>query len=195
MKYLSFLAGSAIILLFSCKAKKKTDGKGYVSITSIIQKEAEHVDTSLYAIYKVVSTDSTHQDTTYIPREKFKEAAKEFLSLPDFSDPAVASRFTEENRYDSLMDRIILTYTPVDPKKEDINKVELIVSTEIMSDGNNKITNIIIDKGKSDRNGAYSTQMLWIIGKKFLITHSTQKPAEPEKTTITKVVWNDDEWK
>lgn len=185
-----FLAG--VFIFFSCKTKEKEDGKGYVSITSLIKKEIEHVDTSLYSIIKIVSTDTAQGDTTYIPREKFGEEAKEFLLIPDFSDPKIAKRFKEENRYDSLMDRIILTYTPVDKTSEEVNKVELLVSTDIMSDGNNKITNIIIEKGKTDRNGAYNTQMLWNLGKNFLITHSTQQPAEAEKITVTKVIWNDD---
>lgn len=191
MKHIALLLTS-VIIFYSCKTKEKEEEKRYVSITSLLKKEIEHVDTSLYSIIKIVSTDTAHIDTTYIPREKFAEEAKEFLEIPDFSDPKIAKRFKEENRYDSLMDRIILTYSPVDKTGEEVNKVELLVSTDIMSDGNNKITNIIIEKGKTDRNGAYSTQMLWNLGKNFLITHSTQKPAEAEKTTVTKVIWNDD---
>lgn len=194
MKYLPLLVAAAL-LLSSCKKKKqKEEGKGLVPITSLFKKEVEHIDTSLYSIVKVVSTDSTRNDTTYIPREKFAEEVKEFLNLPDFSDPKVAKRFKEENRYDTLMGRVILTYTPIDPKNETISKVELLVSsTDITPEGDNKVTNIIIDQAKTDRNGSWTKQMLWTIGKKILITATEQKPGKPEQLTITKLTWNDDE--
>ncbi len=195
MKYTAVLLAAAIFC-FSCKSKKKEEpSRSYISISNLLKKEVENVDTSLFSIIKVVSTDSLHHDTTFIPREKFAEVAKDFLELPDFSNPDVAKRFNQEMRFDSLMDRGFFTYTPVDPKSEEIIKVELLFSSETLANGDNRVTNIIIDMGKTDRNGAYSKKMLWTMGKKFLITYITQKPAEPEKITVTKVTWNDDDFR
>jgi hypothetical protein len=184
----------APFIMLACKAKNKEEEKRYVSVISLIKKQAAHIDTSLYAITKVVTMDSLHSDTTYIPREEFIAAAKDFTDIPDLSDPKVAKRFKEENRYDSLIKKVIITYTPIDPTNEIITKQELLVSTELTREGDNKVTHIIIEKGRTDRNGSFTQSLLWRMDKSFLITTTTQKPGEPEKTTITKVAWNDDEF-
>ena len=90
----------APFIIFACKTKNKEEEKHYISVISLIKKQAAHIDTSLYSIIKVVSTDSLHSDTTYVPREEFIAAAKDFTDIPDLSDPKVAKRFKEENRYD-----------------------------------------------------------------------------------------------
>jgi len=124
-----FLAGLPLLtlFLFSCKEKKKAESKGFVSVISLIEKQVAHVDTSLYSIVQVIAKDSLHTDTNYIPREKFRETAREFLELPDLTNPEVAARFNEEKMYDTLMRRVIISYTPIDPKKEEIKKIELLI--------------------------------------------------------------------
>jgi len=151
------------------------------------------VDTSLYAIVQYVSTDTLPADTSYIPREKFREIAREFLDLPDLSDPAIASRFREENRYDSLIRKVIISYLPLDPKKEEIKKMELLVSAEMLEDSSNKVTNIIVEKAVNNRDGFKGQKMLWKTGKSFLIITSTQQPGEAEKTSTNRVTWNEDQ--
>lgn len=187
---------AAILLLIfigsACKHKPKaSSGKKFISVVSLIEKQVAHVDTSLYSIQKITIYDSTHSDTTYIRREDFRAAAKEFLEVPDLSNPEVAENFTEESRYDSLIKKVIITYVPVDPKKSEIQKQEMLVSTITGEDGNNKVTNLIIDRVKSTRDSSVIQKMLWQMDKSFLITSTTQKPNEPEKTVTEKVVWND----
>lgn len=177
---------------YTCKEKSGSDSsRHYISVRSIIEKQVAHIDTSLFSIVKITITDSTHSDTTYIPREEFRAAAKDFLEIPDLSDPKIARRYKEENRYDSLINSVIITYTPIKPKEEEIQKQELLISPDIIIDSNNKVTNIIVERVKQNRDGYFGQQMLWITDKSFLITTTTQKPNEPEKITITKVIWND----
>jgi hypothetical protein len=190
----TFLPPFVLLLLTvsSCKEKPKEEDKKYVSIPSLIEKQVSHVDTSLYSIQKIIITDSVHTDTTYIRREEFRDAAKDFFAIPDMSSPGVANRFKEESSYDTLIRRVILTYTPVDPKKEEFQKQQLLISQDVMEDGSNKVTSIIIDRVRNNRDGYFAQNMLWQTDKNFLVTTTTQKPGEPEKITTTKVVWNGD---
>ena len=189
-----FLLGLTFILLgTACKQKPKAlSGKKFISVVSLVEKQVKHIDTSLYNIRKVTIYDSAHSDTQYIRREEFRAAAKDFLEIPDLSDPAIAENLNEEASYDSLIKRVLITYTPIDPQKSEIQKQEMLVSTEVGADGNNKVINIIIDRIKSTRDGSFAQKMLWQMDKSFLVTTTTQKPNEPEKMVTVKVIWNDD---
>ncbi len=189
-----FLAGLPLLtrFLFSCKEKKKAESKGFISVVSLIEKQVAHVDTSLYSIVQVVSKDSLHQDTTYIPREKFRETAREFLELPDLTDPEVAARFKEDKMYDTLYRRVIITYTPLDVKKEEFKKIELLISQELKEDGSNKVTNIIADRIINNRDGFLQKKMLWQTDRSFLVVTSTQQPGQPEITSTNRVTWNEE---
>ena len=176
----------------ACKNQPENkDDKHYISVRSIIEKQVAHIDTSLYSIVKITDYDSLHSDTSYIPREEFRNAAKDFLEIPDLSDTKIANRYKEENRYDSLIRKVIITYSPLNPKEEEIQKQELLVSPDIMVDSSNKVTNIIVDRVKKTRDGFWGQQMLWITDKSFLITTTTQKPGETERIVTTRVIWND----
>lgn len=181
-----------LLIAFSCKHKQKAETKKYISILSIIERQVAHIDTSLYSIKRILITDSLHSDTTYIPREDFRAVAKDFLDIPDLSQQSVASRFKVENRFDSLIKRIIITYTPINPKTEEIQKQEILISRELMPDSTNKVTNIIIEKIKNNKEGFWGQKMLWRTDKSFIIVTTTQKPGEPEKITTLKVVWNEE---
>jgi hypothetical protein len=173
-----------------CKTKEKEPDKKYVSIISLIKKQVEHVDTSLYPILKITTIDSLPPDTVYIPREEFASAAKDFLSIPDLSDPKVAKKYKEEQaRYDESLNRVVITYTPLNPDKEEIKKQELLVTpSEAAGD---KVSNIIILKETNNRDSFLQKKMLWQLDKSFQVVTTTQKPGEPEKVTILKVSWNE----
>lgn len=189
MKRILFIS---LILLFltACKSSEKEEPKSFISTLSLIENQVAHVDTSLYFIVQVTSTDTLPPDTTYIPREKFREAAKEFLAIPDLSDPRVAKRFKEEPaRYDETINRAILTYTPVDPSNEEYKSQELLVTPSVTGD---KVNNIIIKRMISNRNGFMQKNMLWVMDRSFQVTTITQEPAKPEKVTTIRVTWNED---
>jgi len=173
-----------------CKTKEKEPDKKYVSIISLIKKQVEHVDTSLYPILKITTIDSLPPDTVYIPREEFASAAKDFLSIPDLSDPKVAKKYKEEQaRYDESLNRVVITYTPLNPDKEEIKKQELLVTpSEAAGD---KVSNIIVLKETNNRDSFLQKKMLWQLDKSFQVVTTTQKAGEPEKVTILKVSWNE----
>ena len=178
-----------ILALPACKLKKKEQEKKYVSVLSLIESQVAHVDTSLYSIIKIEETDSLPGDTTYIPREEFRAAAKNFLSIPDLSDKKVAKRYKEETMYDETINRVVITYTPQNPVSEEIQKQELLVTPNAAT--GDKVNNIIINRVISNRDSFMKQNMLWQIDKSFQVATTLQKPGKPEKTTTVKVTWNE----
>ncbi|MFZ1260655.1 MAG: hypothetical protein WAQ93_09255, partial [Chitinophagaceae bacterium] len=148
------------------------------------------VDSSLYSIMKVVYTDSLNIDTSYIPREQFAEVAKEFLDIPDLSDKKVAKRYKEEPAvHDEMMNRVIITYTPINPDKEEIKRQELLATPIPGEDA--RVNNIIIIREISNRDSFLQKKMLWQLDKSFQVVTTSQKPGKPEISTTTKVIWNE----
>jgi hypothetical protein len=191
MKILSVVAVSlsllALVLLTSCKGEEKN----YVSIPSLIEEQVAHVDSSLYSITKYIykGTDTIAVDTFYIRREDFRNEADAFLQLPDLSLPKLAKRFQEESRYDELLKRVILTYTPKTAKEEDWQKLEIMIAPEPAT--GDKVTTILANKVVNNRKGLLQEDMLWIMDHSFQVTRIAQLPGEEAVTTTYKVIWND----
>ncbi len=178
-----------IMILFSCIQTTKT-GPRFISVLSLIKAEVADVDTSLYPIVKTVTYDSTRTDTFYIPREEFAKEAADFLSIPDLGEKKVATRYREEpTRYDELLGRVIFRYVPLRPEKEEIKSQELLATPVPGQDA--KINNIIIIREISNRDSFLQKKMLWQINKSFQVITTRQQPGKPEKTTVTKVTWNE----
>jgi hypothetical protein len=190
MKTYSILLLSIILTITSCKGKEEKETKNFISVLSLIEKQVAHIDTSLYAITKVVYTDSLHSDTTYIPREDFRSVAKEFLDIPDLSAKKVAKLYKEETRFDELLNRVIITYTPVNADEVEIKKQELQVTPNIAT--GDKVNNVIINRVINNRDGFLKKDMLWQMDKSFQIVTTSQQPGQPEIIITTKVTWNED---
>lgn len=176
------------IILVSCQGGDK---KNYISIPSLIEEQVAHVDTSLYSITKFIyqGTDTLASDTFYIRREDFRNEADAFLQLPDLSLPKLAKRFNEESRYDDLLKRVILTYTPKNAKEEDWQKLEVMIAPEPAT--GDKVTTILANKVKNDRKGLLQEDLLWIMDKSFQVTRIAQLPGEESVTSTYKVIWNE----
>ena len=188
-RFLIFLI--SIILVSSCKSKEKTPDKNFISVLSLIRKDVAHVDTSLYSIIKVEYTDSLHRDTTYIPREEFESISKDFLETPDLSDKKIAKRWVESPAViDEMLNRVIITYTPVDPDKEEFKKQELLATPVPGAEA--RINNIFIIREISNRDSFLQKKMLWQVNKSFQVVTTSQKPGKPEVVKTTRVTWNED---
>lgn len=191
MKQYFRLVLAVAVLSSACKEKEKEDEKKFISVLSLIEKQVAHIDTSLYAITKYVIKDSLHIDTLYIPREEFRSAAKDFLEIPDLSAKKVAKRYKEETRYDELLNRVIISYIPVNPEKEEIQKQEILVTPNIAT--GDKVNTILISRVINNRDGFLQKEMLWQMDKSFQVVTSAQKPGQPEVITTTKVTWNEED--
>lgn len=180
-----------VIVTTACKQKKKENVKHFISVLSLIKKQVAHVDTSLYAIMKVVYKDSLHSDTTYIPREKFAEIAREFLDIPDLADEKVAARYKEDPvTHDEMLNRVIITYLPLNPEKEEVKRQEILATPIPGEDA--KVNNIIIIREINNRDSFVQKKMLWQMDKSFQVVTTSQQPGKPEIIITTRVSWNED---
>lgn len=182
-----------IILLLSfiaCNQKEKSNEEKFFPVLSFIQSQVADIDTSLYTIRKLVVIDSLRTDTFYIPREQFRESAKDFLSIPDLSSSKYEHRYTEEKQFDETMNRVILTYTPLKPEKEEIQRQEVLIKPDPSGD---KITNIIINRFINTKDSSIQKRLLWKVDESFQVITIKQLNGQPETTSTVKVVWNENE--
>ena len=76
--FIAFLAG--------CNSENEEEDQNaqFFPVVSYLNSQVAHVDTSLYRIIKIVTVDGV-SDTSYIPREQFRNEAKDFISIPDIA--------------------------------------------------------------------------------------------------------------
>jgi hypothetical protein len=175
------------LLILSCKNQKpkQQDESNFFPVLSFIKSQVAHVDTSVYRIIKVVKTDSTF-DTTYLKREEFREAAKDFLSIPDISSEELKDDYTETKLFIQDLGQVALSYMPKKPDKE-ITRQEVMIKPD--GDGD-KVQSIFINRISNSKKGSIHKILFWEVDKQFKIVTLTQLPDQPEKTKTVEVIWN-----
>src|ERR1044071_495268 len=100
------------LLIVSCKQKNQSDGnkETFFPLLSFIKSQVAQIDTSLYSIKKIISIDSIHSDTVFVPREEFRNLAKDFLDLPDLTEKKFKDRYIEEKLFDEQINRVSILY-------------------------------------------------------------------------------------
>ena len=186
----TFFASLVLLSAVSCKQKEKDSREKFFPVLSYIQSQVADIDTSLHSIYKLVYVDSLRTDTFYIHRESFREEAKDFLSIPDISDSKYRDRYTEDKRFDETIDRVVLTYIPLKPEKEEIQRQEVLIKQDPTGD---KVTNIIINSVVNTRDSSVQKRLLWKIDESFQVIITKQLVGKPETTSVAKVIWSDNE--
>lgn len=179
-----------MLCFIACKQKEKSSKEKFFPVLSFIQSQVKDIDTSLYTIRKLVYIDSVKTDTIFLPREQFRETAKDFLSIPDLSSSAYEDRYTEEKRFDETMNRVVLTYSPLKPEKEEIQGQEVLIKPDPSGD---KITNIIINRFVNTKDSSVQKRLLWTVDESFQVITTKQLNGQPETTSTIKVVWGENE--
>ena len=179
---LQYFFATLIVVLFAFSCKEKDDREKFFPVLSFIQGQVADIDTSLYSIRKIVYVDSLRTDTFFIHREDFRKEAQEFLSIPDISAPKYRDRYTEDKRFDETMNRVMITYTPVKPEKEEIQRQEVIIKPDPVGD---KVTNFIINSVVNTKDSAVLKRLLWKVGESFQVTIIKQLAGQPETTSTT----------
>jgi len=183
---------AVLLSFFSCKSKKKDEpGKEkFFPVLSFIKSQVAHIDTSLYSIRKIVYVDSTRNDTVYYRREQFRGLAADFLSIPDLSSSKYEDRFKEEKLFDETLNSVIITYQPLNPDKEEIQRQEVLIRPDPTGD---KVTTIIIDYFINNKDSSVQKRMLWQVDKSFQVSTTRQLPGQPEINSTLRVIWNEDD--
>ena len=179
-----------IVLISSCKQKETTPKEDFFPVLSFLKSQVAKVDTSLNSIRKYVIVDSLTTDTLYIPREQFRDIARDFLAIPDLSESKYKDRYVEEKIFDEMLNSVLLTYTPIKPEKEQIQRQEVMIRPGPSED---KITNIIINLSVDTKDSSVQKRMLWKVDQGFQVTTTRQLAGQPETTRTEKVIWGENE--
>ena len=188
-KHLYWITITLLVAGVGCKHKKSSEKKeDFFPVSSFIKSQVAEIDTSLNSIKKITYIDSMHSDTEYVPREQFKNLAKDFLDIPDLADKKYKDRYTEEKLFDETLNRAIITYKPVNPDKEELQKQEVLITPDPSGD---KVSSIFLDWIINNKDGFLQRKLLWEVDKSFQVTTISQKPSQPETTSILKVTWDE----
>lgn len=189
--HFKFLFIALVFPYFIACGRKKSEAKEeFFPVLSYLKSQVADIDTSLYSIRKLIYVDSLRTDTLFLHRENFREEAKEFLSVPDISASGYRGRYVEEKLFDETLNRVLLTYTPLNPEKEEIQRQEVLIKTDPSGD---KVTNIIINSMINTKDSSIQKKLLWKVDESFQMTITKQLAGQPETTSTVKVIWNADE--
>lgn len=175
------------VVFLSCK--ESAPAKKFISTPSLIEQQVRHIDTSLYSIKKFTTTDTLISDTTFIRREDFRKEVSAFLNIPNLSDPKKARSFNEETRYDELLKRVIISYTPLDPIVEPFQRIELFVEPNLAA--GDQVKTILATRRQGDRNGFEQEELVWQMDRSCTRILTTRKPGGAEQIRTEKWSWNE----
>jgi len=178
----------SILVMLSCKNKKTDEEKEnqkFFPVLSFIKSQVAHVDTSVFRIIKIVQKDST-SDTTYLKREEFREAAKDFLTIPDITSDELKDEYTETKLFVPDLKQVALNYMPKEPDKE-ISRQEVMIKPDANGD---KVQSIFINRTTGSKNGSIQKILFWEVDKQFKIVTLIQSSGKPEKKETVKVIWS-----
>jgi hypothetical protein len=175
----------------SCNDKSKDNGESFFPVVSFLNSQVAMVDTSLYSIKRLDPVDSARTDTTFIPREDFRKAAAEFLSVPDIASDEYRDRYRETKQFDDGLNLVILTYDAIDRQREVLQSEQVTIKPGI---GGDKVQNIIISMVTNSKDSSVEKKMLWNADKSFQVSTIKQLPGRPETTGSYKVTWNESEY-
>lgn len=183
-----------VVLLFlsitACNNEKKQEPakERFFPVLGFIRSQVAHVDTSVYSILKITIIDSARTDTTFIKREEFADAAKDFLALPDIFEPEFADRYKEDEGFDGTINKPFLFYTAINPEKEIIKDQKVLIQLDPSGD---KPYAFFINAGISTKDSIVEKKLTWWADRSFLVYITRQLPGKPEEVTNYKVVWNE----
>ena len=189
MKQSLFLIFISAFFISSCKNKKTTnkeENAGFFPVLSFIKSQVAQVDTSVFRIIKVVQKNNA-TDTIYLKREEFREAAKDFLSIPDISSDELKEDYTETRLYDADLQQVILNYMPKKNDKE-ITRLDVMIKPDPNGD---KVNSIFINRINNIKDTTIHKILFWQVDKRFKIVTISQAPNAPEKNETIEVIWND----
>jgi hypothetical protein len=186
MKKLFFCA-VVLLLITACKNKKKNaeDNSQYFPILSFLKSQVAQVDTTLFAIKKLVKRDSTW-DTIYVRREDFRKEVTPFLEIPDLTDKKYKDDFTETKIFDESLNKAILTYTPIDA--DEATRREEVVIQPDMQNGD-KVYSIYATQSFVKKDSIIQKNLFWQVDNYCEMITIAQKKDGKEKVEHIRIIW------
>ena len=181
---------AACILLscVACKHKNKgnKEDSAFFPVLSFLKSQVSQVDTSSYDFLMIVTIDSL-ADSSHIKKEELKGLVKDFLETPDISEKIFKEKYKEDRMYDEELNKVILTYTPIDSDMQVLREEVIITPSGPNGD---EVGSIIIEKMQDEKDSTILKRLLWQVNESFQIVTTVQKPNHDDVTHTLQVVWN-----
>jgi len=187
-----FLLGLFLVVtIIACKGKvKKKENKhateDFFAVLPYMQAQVKNIDTSLYRITKIETVDGV-SDTTVIPRESFRDYAKDFITIPDISNEENKDNYSVSNSYDADLQSTLLTYMATDPNEE-IQRETVMLDPD-PAGGVSNVSTVIIKRYQPSKDSTVEKDMTWYVNSHFQVVTKIHKANQPEKIKILQVKW------
>lgn len=175
------------LALIACNSKNKNSEEAgeFFPVRSYLQSQVKHIDTSLYALRKIVRSGG-RSDTVFISREQFRKEATDFLTIPDIASHKWKDDYTESRLYDDALKRAIFSYTP---KDEDAPILRQDVTIEPGAGGEDAVRTIFINRIEEKGDSSVQKKMLWEVGRRFQVVTTVSQKGKPDVNRIREVWW------
>lgn len=178
------------VTTIACKSKSKKETRNtnqdFFAVLSYMQSQVKHIDTSLYRITKIETTDHI-SDTTVISRDLFRKYAQDFLNIPDIASDEKKDNYSVSNSYDADLQSTLLTYMATDPEEE--VRRETVMLEPDPAGGVNNVSTIIINRFQPSKDSTVEKEMTWYVNSHFQVVTKIHKADQPEKIKILQVKW------
>lgn len=173
-------------LLSSCSEKKKND---FFPVLSFLQSQVKQVDTSLFNIQKIIPLTDSTADTTSIPREKFREEAAAFLSIPDLTQGKYTNQYDSREGFEEEINRATLAYYPK-PGSKGLEILRQEVSILPTQSGNDQVKSLYIERVIESKDSTILQKLFWTTDQSFKEVNIIQKTGHPDRIIQKELVWN-----
>ena len=178
------------ILLFCIDCKHKNKGNkedsAFFPVLSFLKSQVTQIDTTSYDLLKIVKIDSL-SDSSHIKKEELNGVVKDFLETPDISEKIFKDKYKEDRLYDESLNKVILTYTPIDTDMQVLREEVIITPSGPNGD---EVRSIIIEKMQDEKDSTILKRLLWQVNESFQIVTTVQKPNHDDVTHTLQVIWN-----
>ena len=177
------------VLCWGCRNREKAEGDDSAPfpVVPYLQSQVRHVDTSVYSIVRVRKAQGI-ADTAYIPREAFRAAAADFLSLPDLAAGG-KEKYAETKLYDADLKKVVISYVPKPGEAvEGITRQDVIIEPD--AGNGDQVQTIYIETVLNSSDSTIQKKLTWNVGGSFQVIKLINKRTQPERVETTTVTWS-----
>lgn len=178
-----------MLLITGCKnkpEKSEVPAANFFPVNDYLKGQLARLDTSL-ATFTKIETEAGVSDTVLIKNSEVKLFAKDFLTLPDITSPALKDDYDIQHLYDEAQEAFIFTFTT----KEDhpVKSEHVILEQELNAEGKNNIRSIFVDLWPAAGSTGERKGLFWEADKGFQVVTTTPQ-AGGEVVKKLRVTWN-----
>lgn len=150
-----------------------------------IHAQVAYVDSTPFAIEKIVTINDKTIDSNFISKSDFKLWASEFTAI-DPNHASIKPKYKETSLQDLSINRITFSINAIDPNLP-LQQADVLVNPE-----NEKVKTVILRRIWEKADSTVSQHLVWIDNRHFQISETIFPKDKEPYTRVTKVIWDRD---